>query len=293
MIKLSKHIFIYLLILGFTSCETGVGTSNTPPINKNFSKHFKGYFNKSSEIQMTLTKNDQLLNGKYSINDHSIEYDITGNIGSKGNLTLNQYDGDGNNIGIFNGILVDKKITGYWSKPDGSKRVYFELTESLNSIEKKQIEKPKCSEIEKPNSDLGPPLTIKTCYYKNFKIVSKGYPDYKGIYSHEDTYYYKNSTGNYIKIKNEGLFNNHKNELLSLLNNKVKVDFNELLQSPDSDHCLNTRKFRPFNFNEIRITFEENNINFSVEYGLCSACRALDGTSISMDLSEIQKYLKE
>ncbi len=293
MIEFSKLIFFYLLILGSTSCETGVASINTPPIDNDFSKHYKGYFNKTSEIQMILTKNGQILNGKYSIKDHSVKFDIIGNIDNKGNLTLNEYDVYGNNIGIFKGILVDKKITGYWSKPDGSKRVHFELTESLNSIEKKQIEKAKCSEIEKPNSGLGPPLTIKTCYYKNFKIVSKGFPDYKGIYSHEDIYYYKNSTGNYLKIKNEGLFNNHKNELLSLLNNKIKVDFNELLQSPDSDHCLNTRKFRPFNFNEIRITFEENKINFSVEYGLCSACRALDGTSISMDLSEIQKYLKE
>ena len=74
-----------------------------------------------------------------------------------------------------------------------------------------------CTEKESKNEDGGDPILTKTCLYKKYKTISKGYPDYKGRYSYEYSVFKKQENGSYVQIKNATLFNENKNELLQFL----------------------------------------------------------------------------
>jgi len=149
-----------------------------------------------------------------------------------------------------------------------------------------------CVEKESKNPDGVDPITTKTCIYKKYKSVTKGYPDYKGRYSYNYFIYLKQENGSYLKIKNAALFNENKTELLYLINEKIKKEFNLLANDLESKDCFEGISLDPFSFDQIGIEFADNSINFCVTFGLPGVCMAVDGTSISFKLDEIQKFLK-
>ena len=57
--------------------------------------------------------------------------------------------------------------------------------ESANTETSITSNKVTCTENESKNEDGGAPILTKTCLYKKYKTISKGYPDYKGRYSYE------------------------------------------------------------------------------------------------------------
>lgn len=148
-----------------------------------------------------------------------------------------------------------------------------------------------CSEKELPNPDAQDPIINKTCLFKDYKTISIGSPDYKGRYSYEYDIYKKQLNGTFKKVKNVTLFNEKKYELLSLINAKIKKEYDLYAQDPESRECFDQISFVPFTFEQLGIDFNNNSINFNVTFGLISACMNVDGTSIEFSLHEIKQYL--
>jgi hypothetical protein len=148
-----------------------------------------------------------------------------------------------------------------------------------------------CTEKEAKNEDGVDPILIKTCFYKAYKTITNGYPDYKGRYSYEYSVFKKQENGNYIQIKNASLFNKNKKELLLIINSKIEKDYNSVYNDPETRDCFEDESFTPYNFDQLGITFSDDKINFEVTFGLAGACMSVDGTTVSFSLEEIQKYL--
>ena len=213
-------------------------------------------------------------------------------------------------ITIFGAILVTLSLmTSCGSDSTGSKEVVqtidtlkdindtLKSDEATNRAEDSIIQitsnKVTCTEKESKNEEGGSPILTKTCLYKTFKTITKGFPDYKGRYSYEYSILKKQENGSYLPIKNASLFKKNKNELLSIINNKIQKDYISYSNNLETKDCFEGISFTPFNFNELGIEFESNTIEFNVTFGLIGACMSVDGTTISMKLDEIQKYLNE
>jgi len=150
-----------------------------------------------------------------------------------------------------------------------------------------------CTEKESKNEDGGDPILTKTCLYKKYKTISKGYPDYKGRYSYEYSVFKKQENGSYVQIKNPLLFNKNKNELLSIINSKIKKDYMLFSNDPETKDCFEGSSFTPYNFDQLGIDFNADGIYFHVTFGLSGACISVDGTIISFNLDEIKNYLNQ
>jgi hypothetical protein len=162
-----------------------------------------------------------------------------------------------------------------------------------NSIIPTAPNKITCTEKESKNEDGGGPIITKTCLYKAYKTISKGFPDYKGRYSYEYSILKKQENGSYLPIKNASLFNKNKNELLSIINSKIEKDYKSYSNNPETKECFEGISFTPFNFGQLGIKFESNQIVFNVTFGLSGACMSVDGTTVSINLDEMQKYFND
>ena len=164
----------------------------------------------------------------------------------------------------------------------------------MTSAAKSQVPSPvACTEQESPNEEGGGPLLTKNCLYKKYKSITQGYPDYKGIYSYEYSIFKKQDDGIYIQIKNAMLFNENKNELLSIINSKIKKDYMSFYNDPETRDCFDGASFMPYNFEQFGIDFDANGLNFHVTFGLSSACMSVDGTIVSFNFDELKKYLNQ
>lgn len=160
-----------------------------------------------------------------------------------------------------------------------------------DTLPKKELIRAVCSDEETPNPDLGPPILTKTCVYKNYKLVSTGYPDYKGRYSYEFTVYAKQADSSYQLTRNGSLFNEKQDELVLLINDKIKRDYEQFLNDPESQDCLSGYSYRTYSLDELGMTIGDEGFNFNVYFGLSGACMAVDGTTISLSWEEMDKYL--
>ena len=155
-----------------------------------------------------------------------------------------------------------------------------------------------CIEKEKKVQGGGEPNLIKTCTWKNFKSVQTGE-------SYKFQYYYsyklfKLVNNKYVAIKNAQLFNENLNYLIEVLNQRLKMDFEQHLKEPESSTCFEgvstpevTIGDAGTPFDNIGITFNSEQIDFSIPYGLMGACRGLDGTIISFSLDSMEPYFAQ
>jgi len=258
-----------------------------------FTKSFEGTINGEYGITMILTRVGNSLSGTYSYTSKRIPIKISGNIDSSGNLTINEFNAAGSMTGIFKGQLNGLNITGNWEKPDGSKIMPFLISETKNKEKNPLSNEVICSEKEMPNENDSDPIIIKNCFYKNFKTISKGIPDYKGRYYYDYSVQLKQEDGSYIQVENASIFNDKKQELLSLINAKIKKEFILFSNDPATMDCFDGQSFSTFNFDQIGVEFSEDEIYFHVDFGLGSACMSVDGTLVSFSLEEMGRYIKE
>lgn len=155
-----------------------------------------------------------------------------------------------------------------------------------------QTVKLRCVEKEQRMDDKPDPILIKTCYIKNFKFVSTLTPDFVGryVYSEHEVYMLKNNK--YVKTKNSKLFNNKQGKLVEIINKRILEDFHKFSADSSTMDCLTEIDSIPvYKMDDFDISFNKNEIWFEVQWGLSSACRAVDGTIVSFKLDEIKKYL--
>ena len=89
------------------------------------------------------------------------------------------------------------------------------------------------------------------------------------------------------------LFNENKNELLSIINSKIKKDYMSFSNDPETKDCFEGASFTPYNFDQLGIDFDADEINFNVTFGLSGSCMSVDGTIVSFHFDEIKKYLNQ
>jgi len=271
--------------------EENESLSSTVTNMTDFTKSFSGTINDKYKIEMTLIKTGKMISGNYKYSGKESSLKITGTIDNSGNFTINEFNDNGSMTGIFKGQLNGAKAIGQWSKPDGSKTMPFSINEtSITSNNIAEGNVVSCSQQENKNDEGGDPIIIKTCLFNSYKTVSTGSPDYKGRYSYQYELYMKQN-GKYVKVNNSALFNQNQNQLLSNINQEIQKDYKIFSTDPVTKDCFKGMTSPKFTIDQLGIDFDDNKINFSVTFGLSSACMSVDGTTVSFTLDEIQSYL--
>lgn len=113
----------------------------TETINLDFVKTFEGQLNNKLDIVLKITSNNGQITGNYFYKTEGKDIQVKGVIDNQGKITLNEYDKDGNQTGLFIGVMVNnQKIEGDWSKPNGQRKIPFFLIESNTSFESSKNE---------------------------------------------------------------------------------------------------------------------------------------------------------
>ena len=90
-------------------------------------REFSGAINRSIRIKMTLSQSGKSLSGSYYYEKVGKPITLSGSINGQ-QLTLKEYDENGNNTGTFSGHFVTPDtIEGSWSNADASKTYPFSL----------------------------------------------------------------------------------------------------------------------------------------------------------------------
>jgi len=199
---------------------------------------------------------------------------------------LNEFNSKGSMTGIFRGKLDDGRATGQWLKPDGSKVYDFSFSEVfIKESGTDYREHRECSTEYNSDEDL-----IRTCFHSSYKSVAYGMADYKGRYTYSYQLY-KRSRNGYLRISNEALFNASKSKLLQNLNEQIARDFYELKSDKSSSDCFDGIELPYYSFNRLGIEFDEDALEFHVDFGMPNYCLAVGGTTISIPWSEANKYI--
>lgn len=135
------------------------------------------------------------------------------------------------------------------------------------------------------------PTKIETFYFKDFKSVITGVPDEKNRYAWSFELFQK--IGNeYQKVSNVTLFNDKKEELLTVINQKIQKDYVSAYKADPKCFKLSTPPV--FDFKNLGIEFKDGKINFYASFDFANeTCFYLYGyTSVEFTNEEIQKYLK-
>jgi hypothetical protein len=89
-------------------------------------RYFKGSIGTSLDLEMKLVRSGDQLSGSYFYRKVGSKIDLRGSVDKEGNLTLDEFDSNGKQTGVFKGIwTLDKDgavaLAGNWSKPPGDK----------------------------------------------------------------------------------------------------------------------------------------------------------------------------
>lgn len=162
-----------------------------------------------------------------------------------------------------------------------------------HNLLKAQALRTTCSEREKKTKETSDPIIIKTCFIKGFKFVTTSYPDYAGRYSLSASEVFVKVKNKYVATENSRVFNKKQAELLDVINRQIQKDFAAFKEDDDTKECLSDIHSVPqYGMNDLKISFNQDEIWFEVQWGLSGACRSVDGTIITFKLKDIGKYLQ-
>jgi len=149
-----------------------------------------------------------------------------------------------------------------------------------------------CIEKIKVDSEYSDDILIKNCEFKNHIFKSIGTPDLKGRYSYEFELL-QIGINDTLRISNTDFFNENQNELEKLLNEKLKAEYESNSKIPEISDCIKWIDFRNYKLNEFGISFnDKNRMEFNIDYGIGSACFNVSSSSVVLELTEIENYLK-
>lgn len=140
------------------------------------------------------------------------------------------------------------------------------------------------------NSTTSEPILIKSCILNNFKSVSTGEADYKGRYSYKYEIFIKKN-GAFVKSNNEDLFNEKKEELLKLINQKIKIDFDDYATNPETKDCFEGVTFTNYTYENLGIEFVDGKVDFNAWFDVAGYCFNVSSTTVSFSIEEIKPYL--
>jgi hypothetical protein len=97
-------------------------------------KSFKGSIGSALGLQMKLVREGEKLTGSYFYQKVGKKIEVRGAIDKDGNTTLEEFDANGKQTGVFKGVWKQDEngavvIAGSWTKPNGDKKAAFSLQE--------------------------------------------------------------------------------------------------------------------------------------------------------------------
>jgi Leucine-rich repeat (LRR) protein len=103
------------------------GTPHLPGEEKEW-RTFVGTMGTKTEIQMALRRIGGRLDGSYFYRKHDQDIPLEGMVDAQNNVVLQEHAKEGPDTGTFRGRFVsDDVVEGFWSKPDGTKKLSFAL----------------------------------------------------------------------------------------------------------------------------------------------------------------------
>ena len=145
--------------------------------------------------------------------------------------------------------------------------------------------------INEVRRDKQEPKRIENYYFKDFKSVITGTPDTKNRFTWTFELFKKDSSG-YIPANNDEVFNDKKAELLSIINERIKSDF-EKAYGLDKE-CFKTDKAPGYTFNNLGLEFKDDKVNFYAVFDFATEnCYYLYGyTVVEFTVGEVEEYIK-
>jgi hypothetical protein len=149
---------------------------------------------------------------------------------------------------------------------------------------------PVCKESATKDPKFSDDVLKKVCEWKGHRFTSTGVPDDKGRYSYQ--YEISKLEGSKaVKTENKKFFNAKQGELEKLLNTKINAEIKTLKEDPTVSDCFEDYEKNKFSLNEMRIEFSGEKVQFSLEFGLPSACFSVDGVTIQLPLKDVEAYV--
>lgn len=160
----------------------------------------------------------------------------------------------------------------------------------INNSQSKQSEfRVECIE-KRVKSSTSETKLIKSCILNNFKSVSTGEADNKGRYSYKYEIFIKKN-GAFVKSNNEDLFNEKKEELLKLINQKIKIDFTDYATNPETKDCFEGVLFKNYTYDNLGIEFIDDKVEINVWFDVAGYCFNVSSTTVSFSIEELKPYL--
>lgn len=291
-----KNSSIYLIIIGIVLVALAI---TNPPLEKQKELLVKKMIDDSEKIKKDLAEKqpdnsfDQMANelGQQFLQPEFIS-----------NLVNNSLSRD--NYLLFSlprmTVMSKTKIIGIgiagnviWFD-DKEKKVQNDSISISEKTETKQVEKVSCTEEERKVDEAGFGTDIETCIYKNLKIKTESFYDYADRFQGNTVeIFVKQSNGNYIKVKNEDLFSNNKEELLLKINAKLEKEY-RINSSDTSEYvksCYEETTFENKKFEDLEISISGNGVFIFDAYLQNGRQYCREYTSAMFTFPEIQKYL--
>jgi len=150
--NLQKQLFIAVLVIAFFSisaCRKNSTPTEQAPATAAAdaerqhpeggvtivaeTKFFKGSIGSALGLQMKLVREGENLSGSYFYQKVGKKIDLRGTVDKDGNVTLEEFDSNGKQTGVFKGIWKQgekgNEIAGNWTKPNNDKQAAFSLHE--------------------------------------------------------------------------------------------------------------------------------------------------------------------
>jgi len=145
--KLTEFILLLSCLTCFTACqrratvipqnppptpaaEQAVAAGGVTPAQE--TKYFRGSIGSALGLQMKLIREGEKVVGSYYYQKIGKKIDLRGTINDTNNITLEEFDANGKQTGVFKGLWTTDEdgllnIAGNWTKPDGGKQAAFSL----------------------------------------------------------------------------------------------------------------------------------------------------------------------
>lgn len=145
--KLTGFLLLFSFFPCFTACQRRATlTSQNPPPTPaadqsaaaggvtpaQETKYFRGSIGSALGLQMKLIREGEKVVGSYYYQKIGKKIDLRGTINATNNITLEEFDANGKQTGVFKGLWTTDEdglinIAGNWTKPDGGKQAAFSL----------------------------------------------------------------------------------------------------------------------------------------------------------------------
>lgn len=178
--QMTKRLFILALLFStLVSCKSETKTDLHQQPELDFVQTFEGTIDNKYPLYAKLQSNGGDLTGNYFYNKIGTDIKVNGTITNDSVFTLNEFDDKGNQVGLWKGKLINKnKISGKWSKPDGSSAADFQLLSTSDNYEivKREISNSKYLDYtgtyNSPFNDGGISYGVVKIVYKGNKEIS-------------------------------------------------------------------------------------------------------------------------